>query len=62
MIKQIENRADISLLVHNFYDKIRANKEIGHFFNEMISDWEEHLEKLTDFWEMNLFAIRKIQR
>ncbi len=59
MKKQIENREDISLLVHNFYAKIRTDKEIGHFFNEMISDWDEHLEKLTDFWEMNLFAVRK---
>jgi hemoglobin len=22
----------------------------------MIEDWDEHLEKLTDFWEMNLFG------
>ncbi|WP_431243971.1 group III truncated hemoglobin [Flavobacterium sp. P21] len=59
MKKQIENRADVSFLVHQFYAKIRADKEIGFYFNEMISDWEAHLEKLTDFWETNLFAIRK---
>ena len=54
--KKIEDRQDISLLVRSFYDKIRADKEIGPFFNEMITDWEPHLEKLTDFWEMNLFG------
>ncbi|KAF2507996.1 group III truncated hemoglobin [Flavobacterium zhairuonense] len=59
MKKQIENRADVSFLVHQFYAKIRADKEIGFYFNEMISDWDAHLEKLTDFWETNLFAIRK---
>lgn len=59
MKKEIENRADVSLLVHSFYKKIRADKEIGHFFNETIHNWEEHLEKLTDFWENNLFAVRK---
>lgn len=59
MKKEIENRADVSLLVHSFYAKIRANEEIGPFFNEMIQDWDEHLEKLTDFWETNLFAVRK---
>lgn len=57
--KQIENREDISLLVRTFYAKIRADAEIGHFFNEKITDWEEHLEKLTDFWETNLFAVKK---
>jgi len=59
MRKQIENRADISFLVHQFYDKIRADQEIGFYFNTMIKDWDAHLEKLTDFWETNLFAVKK---
>ncbi|WP_409417503.1 group III truncated hemoglobin [Flavobacterium sp. PS2] len=59
MKKQIENREDISLLVNTFYTKIRANTEIGFYFNDMIKDWDEHLEKLTDFWETNLFAVKK---
>ncbi len=53
------NRNDLSLLLDAFYTKIRANEEIGHFFNESIQDWDSHLEKLTDFWENNLFAVRK---
>lgn len=56
MKKDIRNRADITLLVHLFYDKIRADEEIGFYFNELIKDWNSHLEKLTDFWEMNLFG------
>jgi hemoglobin len=59
MKKEIENREDISLLVHTFYDKIRADKEIGFYFNMVITDWDAHLEKLTDFWETNLFAVKK---
>lgn len=59
MRKQIENRADVSFLVHQFYAKIRADEEIGFYFNTMIKDWDAHLEKLTDFWETNLFAIKK---
>lgn len=59
MKKQIENRTDVSFLVHQFYAKIRADKEIGFYFNELISDWDAHLEKLTDFWETNLFGVRK---
>jgi hemoglobin len=56
MRKQIENRDDLTLLVTTFYDKIRADEEIAFYFNDMIQDWDEHLEKLTDFWEMNLFG------
>lgn len=59
MRKQIENRADVNFLVHQFYAKIRADEEIGFYFNTMIKDWEAHLEKLTDFWETNLFAVKK---
>lgn len=59
MKKDIENRADISELVHQFYDKIRAEEEISPYFNQLILDWDAHLEKLTDFWETNLFGIRK---
>lgn len=59
MKKQIENRADVSFLVHQFYAKIRADKEIGFYFNMVIKDWDAHLEKLTDFWETNLFAVKK---
>jgi len=58
MKKQIENRDDLKLLVRTFYDKIRADQEIGFFFNETITDWEEHLEKLTDFWEANILGTK----
>lgn len=55
MRNDIQNREDVSTLVNRFYSKIRKNPEIGYFFNESIKDWDEHLEKLTDFWESNLF-------
>ncbi|MFN2261121.1 MAG: group III truncated hemoglobin [Psychroflexus sp.] len=51
----IKSREDVKILVENFYQKVRKNEEIGYFFNESISDWDAHLEKLTDFWESNLF-------
>lgn len=58
MKKQIQSREEVSLLVHSFYAKIRKDEEIGRFFNDVIKDWDEHLEKLTNFWEMNLFGVR----
>lgn len=59
MKKRIENRDDITFLMQTFYDKIRGDDEIGFYFNETIQNWEEHLGKLTDFWETNLFGVRK---
>ncbi len=61
MQKEIENREDVEKLVHSFYAKVRANREIGFFFNETIEDWDEHLDKLTDFWESNLFQVNKFR-
>lgn len=59
MKKEIESRIDVQLLVHSFYDKIRKDTILGPIFNGIISDWETHLELLTDFWETQLFLKRK---
>lgn len=61
MKEDIQNRGDVYTLVSAFYTKVRDNKEIGHFFNETIDNWPEHLEKLTDFWETNLFMVYKFR-
>lgn len=57
--KEIEDREDVSRLVRTFYAKVRKDELLGPIFNGIISDWEEHLEKLTDFWENNLFFVHK---
>ena len=54
-MKDLKDRTDIYRLVKAFYAKVRSNKEIGYFFNNSIKDWDEHLDKLTDFWESNLY-------
>lgn len=59
--KDIENREDVFELVSSFYGKVRKNQEIGRFFNETIEDWPAHIEKLTDFWETNLFFVSKFR-
>jgi len=56
---EIQSREEISKLVREFYAKVRLDTTIGHFFNETIQDWEEHLEKLTDFWETNLLFVQR---
>ncbi len=55
MKEDVKDRADINNLVVSFYKKVRKNEEIGYFFNNSIKDWDAHLEKLTDFWESNLY-------
>lgn len=41
----------ISLLVDSFYDRIRAEPEIGPVFDKAIGDeWGPHLAKMKDFW------------
>ncbi|MCS4435026.1 group III truncated hemoglobin [Aquiflexum gelatinilyticum] len=52
--KEIENREDVSLLVRSFYARIRKHESLGPIFNDVIKDWESHLGRLTDFWEMIL--------
>lgn len=61
MKHDIQNREDVYLLVSTFYGKVRENEKIGYVFNEMIEDWPSHLDKLTDFWETNLFFVNKFR-
>ena len=61
MKRDIQDRNDVYTLVSTFYGKVRQNNEIGAFFNEIIEDWPAHLEKLTDFWETNLFLVSKFR-
>lgn len=58
-MNDIETREDVSLLVRRFYENIRRDERLGPIFESQIHDWEPHLEKLTDFWEGNLFFFRK---
>lgn len=57
MIKEIENREDLYLLVSQFYVKLLKDDKIKHFFEEMIHEdgLEEHLQILVDFWDNMLF-------
>lgn len=62
-MRQIGNRSDINILVNSFYSKVRVDELLGPIFNAHISDdkWPEHLDKLTDFWETNLFGVAKFK-
>ncbi len=54
--KAIENRADVENLVNTFYGRVQKDDLIGPIFNRVIENrWEEHLEKMYQFWETILF-------
>lgn len=59
IINEISTRKDVAFLVRDFYKKVRKDAVLGPIFNNIIHDWEAHLEKLTDFWEGNLFHFVK---
>ena len=62
-MKEIENRTDVEKLVNTFYGRIRKDSLLGPIFNSHIPEekWPEHLSKLSDFWETNLFGIAKFK-
>jgi hemoglobin len=61
--RDINNREDIYTLVSTFYNKVKEDDFIGPIFLGVIPDeqWEPHLQKLTDFWQTNLFFVRKFK-
>ena len=60
--KDLENRDDVGRLVRTFYARVRKDEVLGPIFNGIITDWETHLEKLTDFWNGNLFFFVKTSK
>lgn len=61
MKKEISSRKEVFELVTTFYAKIRKDDMLGPIFDKHIKDWESHFEKLTDFWETNLFMVAKFK-
>jgi len=59
-MKEIKSREDIFLLVSTFYSHVKQDDFIGPIFLEIIPDdeWDSHIQKLTDFWQSNLFFQR----
>ena len=50
--KDIENRADVELLINSFYDKVKPDPVIGFIFTDIMKiNWQEHLPAIYNFWE-----------
>ncbi len=56
-MRDIENRADLEVLLERFYKKLLVDPEIGYVFTEVAKiDLATHLVKIVDFWEQTLFS------
>ena len=59
MRHDIESRADCELLVRAFYGKAMADPIIGFIFVDVAKlDLEEHVPRITSFWETILLGAR----
>lgn len=55
-MKDITGLKDIQLFVDEFYNKVRKDDLIGPVFDNVITDWPPHLEKMYAFWNAVLFG------
>lgn len=56
-MKDIETRADLELLIGDFYEKMLKDPIIGFIFTDIAKiDLDEHLSVICDFWETILFT------
>lgn len=57
--RDIGTAEDIALLVRSFYERVRPDPELGHFFAEL--DWGHHTPRIASFWGMVLLGDRTYQ-
>ena len=63
MKRDIENREDIDLLMHEFYAVAIEDKSIGYIFTDVAKlNLEHHLPIIGDFWETMLFQTGEYAR
>jgi hemoglobin len=53
----IEDISSIQLFVNEFYNKVQRDPLIGPVFNDVITNWEPHLNKMYAFWNAALFGV-----
>jgi hemoglobin len=44
----------VTALVDRFYERVRADGRLGPIFSAAISDWDQHLQIMRDFWSAAL--------
>ncbi len=59
MKKDIESRADIELLVNQFYNKVNQDALLAPIFSHV--DWPHHLPIMYNFWSAMLLGDQSYQ-
>ncbi|ALM49794.1 hypothetical protein AMR72_13310 [Flavobacterium psychrophilum] len=55
-MKDIESRADLEVFTRKFYNSLLEDGRVSYIFTDVAKiDLEEHLPKITDFWELSIF-------
>ena len=63
LIRDIENREDIDLLMRWFYERAMADDVIGFIFTDVAKlDLDHHLPVIGDFWETIVFQTPAYSR
>ncbi|MEO9872544.1 group III truncated hemoglobin [Ekhidna sp.] len=52
----LKNRDDVLILVRSFYQKVQENEMLAPIFLKFITDWDPHIQVITNFWESTLFS------
>ena len=52
---------EIHKLVHDFYQRVRADATLGPIFDSHIDDWDTHLEIMVRFWSSLLLSSGEYQ-
>jgi hemoglobin len=52
----------ITDLVSVFYERARAHPRLGPLFNAAVTDWDDHLRVIRDFWSHVLLGTDRYRR
>ena len=54
-MNDIQNRADITLLVNSFYERVHTEPNLAPIFEMPQEDFQNHTIRVVNFWENWLF-------
>jgi hemoglobin len=61
-LHDIADEKDVRKLVDTFYGKVRRDESLAPIFEPVIGDnWDNHLQRMTDFWSTLLLYTRKFK-
>ena len=52
----------LAKLVQVFYERARAHPGLGPLFNTVVTDWDQHLGVVQDFWSYALLGTQRYKR